>query len=155
MLENFSYKRFFISFGIFLAFIVVTFGILFYSIVISRKSWQKNLKISIEKVLDEKDSNTWTVGNFIPIENSFTLSAACYDVQNRKNGEIRKVVMVRVQTYYGPLPAVFLIDKDNNVEFVGYSSVHGRAAKQLTNKIADKRLDFWEKKILEFIKVSD
>lgn len=151
MIENFSYKKFFINFGIFVGFIVVTFVILIYSVRLSKKSWQKNLKVSIENVLDEKEANTWTVGNFIQINNSFSLSAACYEAQNRRTGEVSKVLILRVYTYYGPLPAVFLIDKDKEVQFVGYSSVHGRVALQLTNKLSDKRIEFWKKKILEIL----
>lgn len=151
MIENFSYKKFFINFGIFVGFIVVTFFILIYSIRLSRKSWQKNLKVSVEKVLDEKESNTWTLGNFIQINNSFALSGACYEAQNRKTGEVAKALILRVYTFYGPLPAVFLIDEENNVQFVGYSSVHGRVALQLTNKLSDKRIDFWKKKIIEIL----
>lgn len=151
MLDNFSYKKFFINFGIFVGFITVTFGILFYSVFLSRKSWQKNLSTSIEKVLDENEANTWTLGNFIPINNSFTLSAACYEVQNRKSGEIRKAVIIRIYTYYGPLPAVFLVDKNNNVDFVGYASVHGRVAVQLTNKMSDKRIEYWKNRLIQIL----
>lgn len=150
MNANSLYKKFFINAGIFIALVGLSFFILFYSVKLSRKSWQKNLKLSVEKVLDEKEANTWTVGNFIPINNPFLLTSACYEVQNRNSGEILKTVILRVQTLYGPLAAVFLID-EKDVEFVGYSSLHGRIAQQIYNKPSDKRINFWEQKVLEII----
>ncbi|MCR4741465.1 MAG: hypothetical protein K5866_01130 [Treponema sp.] len=151
MLEKFSYKKFFIDFGILVLLISVSFLIIIYSIKLSRKSWQTNLKVSVEKVLDEYDANTWTVGNFIPINNPFSLTAACYETQNRKTGNVYKAIIIRIETYYGPLPAVFLVSEDNNVEFIGYSSLHGRILKQLINKPSDKRIDFWKEKVIEIL----
>ena len=152
MLENFSYKKFFIDFGILVLLISISFLLIIYSVKLSRKSWQSNLKVSVEKVLDEYDANNWTVGKFIPINNPFSLSAACYEAQYRKTGDIYKVIILRIETYYGPLPAVFIVSEDNEVEFAGYSSIHGRVLTQLTNKPSDKRIDFWKEKVIEILK---
>lgn len=151
MIENFSYKKFFIDFGIFLGMIIICFLIIFYAARLSKKSWQKNLLTSIEQVLDENESNTWTVGNYVQINNPLALTTVCYEAQNRKTGVLAKVVLMRVQTFYGPLPAVFLVFDNKDVYFVGYSSLHGRIAKQLTNKPSDKRISYWKSKLLEII----
>ena len=152
MLENFSYKKFFIDFGILVLLISISFLLIIYSVKLSRKSWQSNLKVSVEKVLDEYDANNWTVGKFIPLNNPFSLSAACYQAQYRKTGDIYKAIILRIETYYGPLPAVFIVSEDNEVEFAGYSSIHGRVLTQLTNKPSDKRIDFWKEKVIEILK---
>ena len=79
MLENFSYKKFFIDFGILVLLISISFLLIIYSVKLSRKSWQSNLKVSVEKVLDEYDANNWTVGKFIPINNKDTKNNKKYE----------------------------------------------------------------------------
>ncbi len=153
--KPFSYKNFFKNYGLFLAIIAVLFLILFYSIYISRKPWQKYLKTKVEQVLDENEPNGWAVGNYIQIDNPFSLNAACFEARYRKTGEVYSVIILRIQTFYGPVSAVFTLDKNNDVKFVGYSSLHGRIAKLLQNTTADKRLDYWEKKIPDILGVKE
>lgn len=145
-------KVFFIKLGIFTTFIAVIFGILVYSAILSRKSWQKNLKTCVEEVLDEKDSNNWTVGNAKPISNVFSVNAVCYEATNRKTGQIYTAVLMRVVTFYGPISVVFTVDSDENVEMVGFSSVKGRIAYNLISNRYSKRFEYWEKKIPEIIR---
>lgn len=147
MKKDISYSNFFKNYGIFISILIVIFGILIYFSIISQKSWKNNLKISIENVLNEIDDNSWTLGNNIKINNSLTLSSALYDAKNKKNGENYKAMIIRVQTFYGPLPAVFLIDKDNNVTFKGYASLHGRVANQIKDNNSNKRINYWKEKI--------
>lgn len=147
MTNDNTYKTFFINYGIFVAILVILFGVLLYPIKLAQKSWQRNLKFNVEFVLDEKEPNSWTVENSVKIKNPFCLNAACYDVRNRKSGELYKAIIIRVQTFYGPLPAVFTVDKNNNIEFVGYSSLHGRISEQLTSNKTNKRINYWKQKI--------
>lgn len=142
-----TYKSFFINYGLFVAVLVVVIGILIYPIKAGQKAWQNNLKSIIEFVLDEQEPNSWTVGNYIKIKNPLSLSAACYDARNRKNGDVYKAVIIRVQTFYGPAPAVFTIDKDNKVEFIGYSSLHGRIADHINSNKTNKRINYWKEKL--------
>lgn len=146
MNQNISYKDFFKRYGIFLLILVVIFGILIYSIFLSQRSWTQNLKNSVQVVLEERDPNTWTVENNVKIKNPFTMNAACYEVRNRKSGTLYKAVIIRIQTLYGPIPAVFMLD-DDSVYFVGYSSLHGVIASQLENNKTSKRIEYWIHKI--------
>lgn len=145
--ETFSYKNFFKNYGLFLAIIAILFLILFYSVYAARKPWQKYLQVQIENVLDEHDPNNWVLGNFKRIDNPFCLSAACYEARYKKTGDLFDIVIIRIQTFYGPVAAVFTLDKDENVQFIGYSSLHGRVQTQLLNAQSDKRLDYWKQKI--------
>jgi len=142
-------KTYFVKLGIFTAFIAIIFGLLTYSVVLSRKSWQKNLRLSVEKILDENDSNNWIVGNAIPLNSPFTVNAACYEVSSRKTGIPYKAVIVRVPTFYGPVATVFTMDNDNKVEMIGFSSVHGRIAENMHTNRYSKRFEYWERKIPE------
>ena len=57
MKNEITNKEFFARYGIFVAIIVVLFGILIYPIKISQKSWINNLRSNIEFVLDEREPN--------------------------------------------------------------------------------------------------
>lgn len=146
-----TYKTFFINYGFFVAILVVLFGLLIYPIKISQKAWQKNLKADIEFVLDESEPNSWTVGNAIKINNPFSLTSACFEVRNRKTGDTYKAIIIKVQTFYGPVPAVFTINKENVVNFVGYSSIHGRIREQLLSNKTNKKINYWKSKIPSII----
>lgn len=154
MLQNFSYKDFFKKYGFFVAIIVVVFGILIYTTKLSHKFWQSSLKTGIENVLEEAYPYEWVVGNSVPLENNLAANAACCEVRNRTSGRVYYAIMIRIGTFYGPLPAVFLYDNNESnpkVSFVGYSSLHGRIAEIEKSKSVDKRIDYWQKKIPEII----
>lgn len=151
MKKDISYSNFFKNYGIFISILIVIFGILIYFSIISQKSWKNNLKISVEKVLNENDNNSWTLGNYYKINNPLSLSTVLYDAKNKKNGENYKALLIRVQTFYGPLPAVFIIDKDSNVNFVGYASLHGRVSNQIKDNNSNKRINYWKEKIPSII----
>ena len=147
MIQNISYKDFFKRYGIFVVFLAAIFIVLIYSVKISQKSWTKNLRTAVEVVLDEKDPNGWSVEKNVDLKNSFGMNGACYEVRNRKDGDIYLAVIVRIQSLYGPVPAIFTLDKENNVNFMGYSSVHGMISSQLMNNQNNKRLEYWIEKL--------
>lgn len=147
-----SYKSFFTNYGFFIGIIVVLFGILIYPIKLSQTAWQNNLQNTVENVLEENFPNTWTIENHNKIKNSFALNAACYEVRNRKDGNLYKAVIIRVQSYYGPIPAVFIVDKNDNVDFVGFTALHGRISKQINANATNSRINYWKKKIPEIIR---
>jgi len=152
MKKDISYKVFFRNYGIVVAFLVILFGLLIYISKVSQKSWRNNLRTTTQTVLDEYNPDKWIVGNNIRIKNAFSQSAALYEVRNKKNGESYKTIIIRNQTLFGPIPAVFVIDNNGTVTFIGYSSVHGKIQNQLTNYNFNKRLSYWTDKIPEIIK---
>lgn len=147
MREPISYKKFFMNYGIFVGILAVLMGLLVYVTKITQRSWSKNLRKSVELVLDETEPSTWFVTNELRISNAFTLSAACYEARNKKDGQIYKAVIISTQTIYGPIPSVFTVDKDGQARFMGYSNVHGRVQNQLMSDTSNKRIQYWTKKI--------
>ena len=152
MKQSISYKTFFINYGIFVGFLTVLMGILIYTTKITQKCWTKNLRKSVELVFDETEPSVWLITNELKLKNAFTLNAACYEVRNKKNGQVYKAVIINTQTMYGPIPAIFTVDKNEEVNFVGYSSIHGRVQKQLLNDTSNRRLSYWMKKIPYILK---
>lgn len=140
-----TYKNYFQKFGIFTLFLVIVFALLIYPSILSKKSWKKNLRASVEQVLNENDKDSWEIGKKIEIKNSFAINAECFEAtKNKKN---YSVIIMRVSTFYGPVSTVFTIDEDKNVDFVGFSSLHGRISKNLIANKHSKRFSYWEKKI--------
>lgn len=153
MTEQISYKQFFKNYLILIGVMLVVFTLLIYLSIVSKKSWNNNLKTAVEVVLDEKQPNTWSVGKNIEINNPFTMSGACYEARNRKNGEVYKVMVIRVVTNYGPMAGVFSVDKVNNVDFIGFSNLHGRIEKQMSSMSTStcKQVSYWKNKIPQIL----
>ena len=153
MTEQISYKQFFKNYLILIGVMLVVFTLLIYLSIVSKKSWNNNLKTAVEVVLDEKQPNTWSVGKNIEINNPFTMSGACYEARNRKNGEVYKVMVIRVVTNYGPMAGVFSVDKVNNVDFIGFSNLHGRIEKQVSSMSTStcKQISYWKSKIPQIL----
>ncbi len=153
-MSDVSYKKFFNNYGFFVAILTVVFGILIYTSKVAQKKQLIALKETVENVLEEKEPSVWSVGNSVKINNIFCLSAACYEVRNKSKGGVCLAVLVRTSSLYGPIPVVFLYDKnanDNKVSFVGYASLHGRINEIEADKGINKRLSYWMKKIPEII----
>ena len=68
MSEQISYKQFFKNYLILIGVMLVVFTLLIYLSIVSKKSWNNNLKTAVEVVLDEKQPNTWSVGKNIDIK---------------------------------------------------------------------------------------
>ncbi len=144
-------KKFFTNYAFFLLIIFVLFGLLIYPSIISRKSWTNNLRISVQKVLEEYEEG-WQINEAINVNKPVTTSCAAYAVKNQKSGLEAKAIIIRVTTFYGPLPAVFIYketDQKPEIIFAGYSTLHGRVKSQIDSSISDKRREYWEKKIPE------
>lgn len=152
MKQKISYKTFLINYVIFILITAVIFLLLVYTTKVSQKSWDKNLKVTIENFLEENEKDIWFVESAERINNPLITSAACYNIRNKKNGEYYKAVIVRIQTFYGPVPGVFITDKDGNVEFKGYALLHGRVSNKLNNHLSSKRIEYWKYRIPDIIK---
>lgn len=152
MVEQISYKQFFKQYLIITSVVIFVFGILTYFALVSKKSWKNNLRTAVEVTLEENQPGIWKIDRNIEINNPFTLNAACYEARNSKDGEVYKAIIIRVVTNYGPLPAVFVCDKNMNVELIGFSSLHGRVGKQIEATKNSKQIMFWKYKIKDILK---
>ena len=150
-MQEITNKKFFINYAIFTLFLLIVFGILSYSIILSRKSFSKNLSVSVQKVLDEYQKGKWAVMDNVPINKPISFNSAAYEVRCNQDNTLAKAVIIRVTTFYGPLPAVFIYHQNKSVEFAGYASLHGRIGLALNSGYPDKRLEYWYKKVPEIL----
>ena len=138
------------SYGILILVLLLIFTVLIYLISISKKSWEAGLRTCVEKVLNEKYGDEWTVGEFVEIENPIAINSACYKIKNSE-GVNGRAVIIKIATYYGPASAVY-ISTGENVSFVGFSSLHGRIAETMLSNKKDKKILYWQDKIPQIIK---
>ena len=54
---------------------------------------------------------------------------------------------------YGPMAGVFSVDKVNNVDFIGFSNLHGRIEKQVSSMSTStcKQISYWKNKIPQIL----
>lgn len=144
MTKEFSYKDFFIKYGLLMAIVTVLVGILVYFSIISNSFWSKNLGNSLQNVLnDNSEKNEWVVNENISVNNPFAYNSSCYRVTNVLEKKDYTAIIIRINSFYGPLSAVFILDEEKNVSFVGYASLDGRI-KEKINKANDNRIRYWK-----------
>lgn len=151
-MQEITNKKFFINYAFFTLFLIVVFGILAYFSIASKKSFSKNLAVSVQKVLDEYNPNTWKTGNNITVEKPISFNCSAYEITNKKDNSQAKAVIIRITTLYGPFAGVYIYYPDNSVEFAGWSTLHGRIRNALTIDKPDKRVEYWAKKIPDILK---
>lgn len=151
-MQEISNKKFFVNYAFFILILLIVFSILSYFIITARKSWNKNLAVTVQKVLDEKEEGRWKVGNNIHVNMPLTVNCAAYDVFDSVDNQKEEVIIIKIITYYGPVPAVFIYNReDNSTEFIGYSSLHGRISTQIMNNKSDKKREYWQETIPEIL----
>ena len=152
-MQEISNKKFFKNYGIFILILLIIFAILTYFAIISKKSWNKNLGIAVQKVLDENELNRYQIGKPVEINKPITVNCAAFELYDIKEPGQKQAVIIRIITFYGPVPAVYIYNSETDeTSFIGYSSLHGRIKNQLTNNKSDKRREYWQEKIPDILK---
>ena len=155
-MQEINNKQFFKNYAFFILILLVIFSILFYFVFTAKKSWNKNLAVTVQKVLDEKENGRWKVGNSVYINKPITVNSAAYELTDSTKDDTEYVVIIRIITYYGPMPAVYVYNETKKItDFIGYSSLHGRINTQLSNNKSDKRREYWEERIPEILNMQD
>ncbi len=145
-------KTFLRNYGIFLLVLIVIMAALIFSSKASAPALKNGLKTSVVSVLNEVEPDTWSVGEYFDITNSMSTNSAFYKLKNKNNDESYLACIIRVSTFYGPLPAVFVVDSNKNVDFKAFSSLHGRIGEMVNGKYSDKRITYWINFIPELLK---
>jgi hypothetical protein len=140
------------QYGILVGIIIGMFALLTVVIVLSENKWKNGLKDEIGRVLEEEEPGEWIVGEYIGLKTPEALSASCFQVRRKDNGAKGYALMLRIETIYGPFPAVFLYNDKAVARFVGIPGLHGRVLKMIGNGTNDAKVVFWIKRIPNIIK---
>ena len=149
--EN-SSKKLLKQYGIFAGIIIGLFALLTCVILLSENKWQNGLKEEISRVLEEEAPGEWIVGEYIEINAPVALSSACFQVRRKDNGAKKYALIVRIETIYGPLPAVFLYNDKSVAQFIGIAGLHGRVRKVIGNGKNDAKINYWIKRIPDIVR---
>ena len=148
--EN-SSKKLLKQYGIFAGVLLGMFALLILVIVFSENKWRTGLKSRIEQVLEKEEPAKWSVGDYVEIKAPVALSAACFQARRKDTGTKGYVLMLRIETLYGPFPAVFVYDEKKSAHFVGIYGLNGRVRDIIGTGKNDARINFWITRIPEIV----
>ncbi|MBQ0162018.1 MAG: hypothetical protein KBS84_02515 [Treponema sp.] len=118
--------------------------------LLARKSWNEQLKEQVQTVLEKSRPDDfpskYTIGKPVKINSSLAVSSNMYKITSSTSNAKKYVLITRVTSYWGPLAAVFLYDKESGVSFEGFALSSERIETQFTNTEADITIKHWTEK---------
>lgn len=144
---NFEYlKKYGILVGCLIFIFLIACGVTF----ASRKSWNNGLSVQVAKILEA--SGEYKVCENVLINSGFSVSGGIYRVEKEGSANEYYAMILRVQTVYGPVPAVFLYEygKDYST-FVGLPTIRGALQTQIIEVSRNSQIAYWENYIPNII----
>ncbi|MBC6719996.1 hypothetical protein [Treponema sp. Marseille-Q4130] len=152
MTERFS-KEALQEYGIFAGCIVLLAVVLSVAAIFTKGAGQAGIKTEIARVLEEAEPGVWHIGDFVDFDAPVSSSAACFSV---KGGSVSGYAcIVRMETMYGPLPAVFISDGRHTARFVGIAGLHGRVYAAIESGGAKSQIRYWAERIPRLIRIEE
>lgn len=150
-------KKFLVNYGFFLALIFTMALVVTPLIILNRSFVIHSYSLNIQKTLDEKFPDEYRVGNNIKINSPFSVNGAVFELNNAKNRKLEKtyVIIIRINTIYGPKPAIFIHKDGQDSTFVGYGLDQGKVSSSISSTDNDINIIYWKSKIPEIIKKLD
>ena len=110
--------------------------------LVTRKSWNQGLKFQIEKVLNEKKLD-YKAGKPFELSSALNTTLAVYNA-----GPDTFIVLAKVTSIYGPLPAVFIYKSGSSeAVFIDYVLDEDFAKETFIENTKVNQISFWAKKI--------
>ena len=134
-------------YGIFSGILIFMLGIIIGTIKISERRRENKLRADVVKVFSENTEDERQIGKFIKIKSPLSLNAALYEINDLRSASKDYALILRVQTLYGPGPAVFLYNKDGGAKLIGFAAISGRIKRLLQDDSSNPRISYWEKRI--------
>lgn len=127
--------------GVFTGIILFFFLALALFSVLAKKNWEKGLRAAVEDVLPTSE---WSCGKLLPIDSSFNVSAACFEL-SKKNEPSKKcrALVLRAASYWGPLPAVFVC-QDGKAELMGIAYMKSSISRAVFDEKDDRQTIYWQ-----------
>ncbi|MDY4902508.1 MAG: hypothetical protein SO116_06510 [Treponema sp.] len=145
------YKKHLINYGIFAGIIIVLLAFLITFTLLSRNSWREGLKKQVEKVLS--NSTEYTCGSWVKLNSLATSQCSVYElVKDGKTVPSAYGIILRVTTMYGPVPAVFTYEFDENknnasVNFIDFVETSGPLNEKIKASALKNQIAYWKNKI--------
>lgn len=144
MTDRFS-KEALQEYGIFAGCIVLLAIVLSVAAIFTKGAGQAGIKTEIARVLEEAEPGVWHIGDFVDFAVPVSSSAACFSVKGGSGNAY--TCIVRMETIYGPLPAVFISDGKHTARFIGIAGLHGRVYDAIESSGAKSQIRYWAERI--------
>ncbi len=142
-IEKEKIKKISIASGILLFFFLT----LLLFLILSRASWNKGLKKTLEQFLEKKYPETYIVDSALNIGSGFSTSSCAFKItENKFHGE-RIAVIINITTLYGSYPAVFLSQTDHVYKFAGFIGMPENFEDFAVSASMKSSIYFWQKRI--------
>lgn len=143
-----AYKKHLISFGVFLGILILFFLLNMIFCLLSKKSWQTGMKEPVQQVLSDNGRSNLVLKEFEKLSNPFSVSCVSYLAENNAANKQCHVVLVRITTLFGAVPAVYVWDgQSDKAEFVCFVSMTERVKKMLLASSRNSIIDFWARRV--------
>ena len=152
MTDRFS-KEALQEYGIFAGCIVLLVLVLSVAAIFTRSAFHSGIKTEIVRVLEEAEPGVWHIGDFVDFDAPVSSSAACFSVKGGSGSGY--ACIVRMETMYGPLPAVFISDGRHSARFVGIAGLHGRVYAAIESGGAKSQIRYWAERIPRLIRIEE
>lgn len=144
MTDRFS-KEALQEYGIFAGCIVLLAIVLSVAAIFTKGAMHAGIKTEIARVLEEAEPGVWHIGDFVDFAVPASSSAACFSVKGGSGNAY--TCIVRMETIYGPLPAVFISDGKHTARFIGIAGLHGRVYDAIESSGAKSQIRYWAERI--------
>ncbi len=147
------YKKQFIKFWLFIAFLIVLFTLPAIFSALSYRSTQNGLKNSLMTALKDHGYEDLQLTEICEIQNPFTVGAAAYTVEG---SSYSCAVIIRITTMVGPVPAVFLYDSSSEkADFLCYLTLGNRVERFLLDSTRSSLIEYWAYRLPQILSVPD
>lgn len=135
-------KKSLVQCGVFIGIICAFFLVLSLFIELSRGNLERGLRMAVQNVLP---SSEYSVGKMLRVEESGS-NLACFEISRISDGAQQQsdalAIVMRVTTYYGSLPAVF-VREAGKTRFAGMAYLMSSVAEEFADGTRSTPMDFW------------
>ncbi len=144
-------KKQLVQYGVLTLVLFLLFVLLLSSVLMSRRSWEKGLRTQVVSALEQQGD--YIVGDYETVSSPFSVSCASYGLSKKDENSSTDLssyhaVIIRVQTIFGPVPAVYTYkDGSDEAEFVCFVTLNNRIASTVENNARYSQIAYWAKRI--------
>ncbi len=139
-------KKQLLKYGMVTGIFFVLFILILCSTLLSRSAWEKGLKAQLVSVYANQDE--YEVKDFENISSPFSVSCASYTLEKKNDSASYHAVIIRVQTIFGPVPAVYTYkDGSDKADFVCFITLNNRIESTVVSNSRYSQIAYWSKRI--------
>lgn len=134
--------------SIFAALALIIFCLLVLMTLATKNSWKFYLGKAVENTLFENDETSYKIGDYICVNTGLASSTAIFELnKNSFNDGSYYAVIIKITTMYGPLPAVFIYEKNTGAQFIDFILAQGKVKEQILHTSQNSQIAYWANRI--------